>query len=52
MCATEKPSIRAVFNNLKKPVPFWKKIELIVKNSIIKITKLQSCCGHLGEPGC
>ncbi len=52
MCASEKPDIKAVIRNLKKPVPFWQKLGLITKNSLIKITKFQNCCGHPGEPGC
>jgi hypothetical protein len=52
MCSTERPNAKAVINNLKKPMPFIKKIGLIIKNSAIKIAKLQNCCGHPGEPGC
>lgn len=52
MCSREKPDMRAVVRNLKKPVPFRRKVGLIVKNSLIKITRFQNCCGHPGEPGC
>jgi hypothetical protein len=52
MCASQKPNIKAVLSNLKKPMSVWKKIELVVKNSAAKILKLQNCCGHQGEPGC
>jgi hypothetical protein len=52
MCANEKPDIQAVIRNLKKPVPFLQKLGFVIKNSLIKITKFQNCCGHPGEPGC
>ena len=52
MCADKRPSARAVIDNLKKPMPLGKKIASFVKNSVTKITRLQSCCGHPGEPGC
>jgi len=52
MCATERPNVKAVIDNLKKPMPLGKKISLMLKNSAIKIARFQSCCGHPGEPGC
>jgi len=52
MCATEKPDIKAVIGNLKKSIPLWRKLGLVIKNTLLKITKFQNCCGHPGEPGC
>jgi len=52
MCDSERPSARAVMENLKKPMLVAKKIRLFIRNSFIKITRLRSCCGHPGEPGC
>jgi hypothetical protein len=52
MCAENRPDVKAVMNNLRKPMPFVKKIGLIIKNSALKIIRLKSCCGHPGEPGC
>jgi len=52
MCAENRPDVKAVMDNLRKPMPFVKKIGLIIKNSALKIIRLKSCCGHLGEPGC
>ncbi len=46
------PSLRAVFTNMKGPMPLQKKLQLVVRNNMIKIRRRQSCCGHLGEPGC
>jgi len=52
MCDSRLPSARAVIENLKEPMPGAKKIRLFIRNSFIKITRLRSCCGHPGEPGC
>jgi hypothetical protein len=52
MCAGKHPNAKAVIDNLRQPLPFWKKIALIIKNTAIKMGKLQSCCGNPGEPGC
>ena len=52
MCANKLPSAKDAVDNLKKPMSLGKKIGLMIKNSLIKITRFQSCCGHPGEPGC
>jgi hypothetical protein len=52
MCANDRPSAKAIFDNLKKPMPFGKKIGLIIKNTALKIMRLKSCCRNPGEPGC
>lgn len=52
MCTENRPNAKAVMDNLKKPMPFIKKIGLIMKNSVLKIVRLKNCCGHPGEPGC
>jgi hypothetical protein len=46
------PSVKAFFNNWSIDLPFHRKLYLAVKNTGIKITKRQDCCGHPGEPGC
>ena len=51
MCK-ENPNPKAFLDNMKKTVPLVRKLWLIARNFAIKITKLQSCCGHPGEPGC
>jgi len=40
------------FNNWSAPMPLHRKFYLAVRNTWIKISKRQSCCGHPGEPGC
>lgn len=52
MCASNRLDIKNIFNNLKQQMPIRKKIYLFIKNNLIKIVKLKSCCGHPGEPGC
>lgn len=52
MCASERPDLKAVIDNLKQPLPILRKIFLLIKNSLLKIIRLRSCCGHPGEPGC
>lgn len=52
MSEHEHPDVHAVLDNLKRPMPLRKKIALVIKNFFRKIIRLQSCCGHPGEPGC
>jgi hypothetical protein len=52
MCAAEHPNLKTAIDNLKQSLPLWRKIGLLIKNALIKITRLKSCCGHPGEPGC
>ena len=52
MCARKQPSMKAIISNLRKPMPLGRKITLFLKNSAVKITRMQNCCGHPGEPGC
>ena len=47
-----RPSMRTVFTNMKVKMPLRRKLYLLVRNNWIKIRTRQSCCGHLGEPGC
>jgi hypothetical protein len=46
------PSLKAFFTNMSVKMPFYKKLYLVFRNNMTKIIKRQSCCGHLGEPGC
>lgn len=52
MCAGPGPSGSAFIRNLRKPMPLGKKLRLVLRNEWIKISRMQSCCGHYGEPGC
>jgi hypothetical protein len=40
------------FSNWSAPMPLGRKLRLAARNTWIKISKRQSCCGHPGEPGC
>ena len=44
------PSAKAFFTNMK--VPLHRKLQLVLRNNLIKMRKRQDCCGHPGEPGC
>jgi hypothetical protein len=50
--ARKRPSLRAVFTNMKVNMPLHRKLYLVFRNNWIKIWRRQNCCGHLGEPGC
>ena len=49
---SQRPSFSAFLSNLKAPLPWYRKIALLVRNNWTKIRTGSSCCGHLGEPGC
>ena len=42
-------SIRA---NLGQPMPFWRKVRLVLANNFIKLKTRRGCCGNYGQPGC
>ena len=46
------PSAKAFFTNMRVPMPFHKKLGLVLRNNATKIRKRHDCCGHPGEPGC
>jgi hypothetical protein len=52
MCSNTTPSRSAALANLRKPMPLGQKLRLIRRNTWIKISTGQTCCGHPGEPGC
>ena len=54
MCSNNegRPAPDAFIRNLKQPMPLAEKLRLIARNTTIKFTRMQSCCGHPGEPGC
>jgi hypothetical protein len=52
MCADKRPNAKAVIENLKVRMPLFRKLWLVMKNSVLKIKKVQNCCGNPGEPGC
>jgi hypothetical protein len=44
--------IRGFFTNWDQPLPLATKLRLLVRNMAIRAVKLDTCCGHHGEPGC
>ena len=47
-----RPSARAFLTNLSGPRPWPEKIRLLLRNNWLKLVRIESCCGHQGEPGC
>ena len=43
---------RQFLTNLDTPYPLPTKIKLLVRNLSLRLLRLQTCCGHPGEPGC
>jgi hypothetical protein len=47
------PSLKASLDNWRdSPLSFPEKLALAARNTMIKMRRRQSCCGHHGEPGC
>ena len=46
------PDLRAIFTNLKAPMPLGRKLRRILANNRAKLRNRSTCCGHPGEPGC
>ena len=46
------PTLRAFFTNMSVAMPLRRKLYLVFRHNFTKVWKRQSCCGHLGEPGC
>ena len=47
-----KLSPRATLENLRQPMPWRRKLSLLVRNEWRKVSTGSTCCGHPGEPGC
>jgi len=52
MCSQEGPGPSAYIRNVRAPMPLDEKLRLLSKNTWVKISRMQACCGHPGEPGC
>jgi hypothetical protein len=52
VCSNTASSPSAAWANLRKPMPLGRKLHLLRRNTWIKISLRQTCCGHPGEPGC
>jgi hypothetical protein len=46
------PDLRAVFTNLRAPMPLRRKVLRLLVNNWTKLRNRSTCCGHPGEPGC
>jgi hypothetical protein len=44
--------VSAYWRNLRVDMPLSEKLRVLGKNMTIRITRMQPCCGHPGEPGC
>ena len=42
----------AILANIRQPMPFRRKLWLVLSNTVIKLKNRQNCCGNLGQPGC
>lgn len=48
-----RPSFRSIFSNWNEyDASFATKVRLALKNSWIRVSQRQTCCGNHGEPGC
>lgn len=52
MMSGKRPSISSFFTNLQAPMPWGRKVRLLVRNNWIKLRSRRNCCGNYGEPGC
>ncbi len=44
---------RQFLTNLDAPYPLPTKIKMLVRNLSLRVVpRVQTCCGHQGEPGC
>ena len=44
--------LRGFATNWDQPLPLTTKLRLLSRNLAIRLLKLDTCCGHHGEPGC
>jgi hypothetical protein len=44
--------IRGFFTNWDQPLPLTTKLRLLARNMTLRVVRLDTCCGHRGEPGC
>ena len=45
-------TLSETLENLRKPVPYRRKIRLVLRNNWLKLRTRSGCCGNHGEPGC
>jgi hypothetical protein len=47
-----RPSLSAFWTNMRVPMPWPRKLRLLLRNNWLKIRTGSNCCGYPGEPGC
>jgi hypothetical protein len=53
MCGDRRHgTVRESLDNLRQPMPFRRKLNLVLRNYWIRIRTRSDCCGNYGEPGC
>ncbi|MFP4672672.1 MAG: hypothetical protein ACOC43_08970 [Desulfohalobiaceae bacterium] len=52
MCHKDRPNRKEFLNNLMQPMPVSQKARLFLRNNLLKLISLRSCCGNNGQPGC
>jgi hypothetical protein len=53
MCSNERQDgPRGYLANLRQPMPWWRKLYVVVRNMWLRVLRMDTCCGHPGEPGC
>lgn len=45
-------TFKQFLTNLDAPYPLPTKMWLLARNVTLRVLRLQTCCGHRGEPGC
>lgn len=50
--STDPARFRQYVTNLKQPMPWPRKMRLLLRNLSLRFIRRQTCCGHGGEPGC
>ncbi len=38
--------------NLRQPMPFRRRLLLVLTNNLAKLRSRRGCCGNYGQPGC
>ncbi len=46
------PSVRDSINNLRRSISRRHAIYGLIKNTLIKMRRVENCCGDYGAPGC
>ena len=53
MCTEKRRGTpKETLKNLRQPMALGRKMQLFLRNNLMKIRAGSTCCGHYGEPGC